>query len=148
MEDNTIDDGDSMEISPDEKFLASVDAKEESENSSVSARPNRSPEITFQGNSYDLMSVVGVSIGGMTLFTCATCNLGFYCLPIIPVILGLIGLVAAKVSVDPERTKLLSWIGIGTGGLIILIIITFIALYIGLYAFIIFMALAAEGGGF
>src|SRR5688572_24915499 len=71
------------------------------------------PPITFQGNNYDLAAVVGVTIGGITLLSCATCNLGFYLLPCLPLILGLVGLIAAKDSVNPERTRLLSWISIG-----------------------------------
>jgi len=93
------------------------------------------PTITFQGNSYDLASVVGVTIGGVTLLTCATCNLGYYCLPIIPIILGIIGLISAKDSVDPERTKLLSWLSLGSGSLIILLILLLVAAYIGLIVF-------------
>ncbi|MCP4712378.1 MAG: hypothetical protein GY869_27465 [Planctomycetes bacterium] len=98
------------------------------------------PTITFQGNSYDLASVVGVTIGGVTLLTCATCNLGYYCLPIIPIILGIIGLISAKDSVDPERTKLLSWLSLGSGALIILLILFFVVAYIGLIIF----AIAAD----
>lgn len=102
------------------------------------------PQITFQGNSYDLMSVVGVTIGGMTLATCATCNMGFYCLPIVPIILGVLGLVLAKDSVNPERTKLLSWLGLGSGALILLLIIALFVIYFG---FIFFM-IALDNGGF
>lgn len=100
------------------------------------------PAITFQGNSYDLVSVVGVTIGGITLLSCATCNLGFYCLPLLPIILGAIGLVAAKDSVDPERTKFLSWISLGSGAVILLLILLFVAAYIILIAF----AVATESG--
>lgn len=99
------------------------------------------PAITFQGNSYDLVSVVGVTIGGITLLSCATCKLGFYCLPLLPIILGAIGLVAAKDSVDPERTKLLSWISLGSGAIILLLILLFVAAYIILIVF----AVATEG---
>ncbi len=70
MDDNIINNNvDSVETSPDEKLPTPVESEKESKSSPVSVQPNRSPEITFQGNSYDLMSVVGVSIGGMTLFT-------------------------------------------------------------------------------
>ncbi len=93
------------------------------------------PTITFQGNSYDLASVVGVTIGGVTLLTCATCNLGYYCLPVIPIILGIIGLVSVKDSVDPERTRLLSWLSLGSGALIILLILLVVAAYTGLIIF-------------
>ena len=80
----------------------------------------------------------------MVLFSCFTCNLGYYCLPFVPIILGIIGLVAAKDSVDPERTKLLSWLSVGSGAIILLLIFLFIALYIG---FIVF-AIMADNSGF
>jgi hypothetical protein len=102
------------------------------------------PTITFQGNNYDLAAVVGVIIGGITLLSCATCNLGFYLLPFLPLILGLIGLITAKDSVNPERTRLLSWLSIGSSAIIILLILAVVILYIG---FIVY-AVANEGSGF
>ena len=112
--------------------------------SSTSAESGTSPEITFMGNSYDLMSVVGVTVGGLTLFTCATCNMGFYCLPCIPILLGILGLAVAKESVDPDRTRLLSWLGLGSGALILALIFLAFALYLG---FIIF-AITMDSSGF
>ena len=114
----------------------SLAAPAPSENASTDATAGLSPQITFQGNSYDLMSVVGVTIGGITLVTCATCNMGFYCLPFAPIILGILGLVLAKDSVKPERTKLLSWLSLGSGALILLLIAALVIIYI---AFIFFM---------
>jgi hypothetical protein len=106
--------------------------------------PASKPMVTFMGNSYDLTAVVGVTIGGAVLLSCLTCNMGYYCLPVVPIILGIIGLAAAKDSVNPERTKLLSWLSLGSGAIIILIIGLFIALYV---AFILVM-MAAEGNTF
>jgi hypothetical protein len=100
--------------------------------------------VTFQGNSYDLAAVIGVTIGGMVLLSCLTCNLGYYCLPVAPIILGAIGLIAAKDAVDPDRTKLLSWLSLGAGVAVILLIVLFVAAYI---AFI-FFAVMADSGGF
>ena len=94
-----------------------------------------SPVVTFRGNSYDLTAVVAVTIGGVVLLTCATCNLGYYCLPFVPIILGIFGLVSAKDSVDPERTRLLSWIGLGSGAAILLLICLAIVAYIGFIFF-------------
>jgi hypothetical protein len=116
----------------------------EAEESSTAETQSSFAQITFQGNSYDLASVVGVTIGAVTLLTCATCNMGFYCLPIIPIVLGIIGLVSAKDSVDPERTRLLSWLSLGSGAVIVLLILLVIAAYIGIIIF----AVATEGNGF
>ena len=102
------------------------------------------PTITFQGNNYDLAAVVGVIIGSITLLSCATCNLGVYLLPFLPLILGLIGLITAKDSVNPERTRLLSWLSIGSSAVIILLILAVVILYIGFIAY----AVTNEGSGF
>jgi hypothetical protein len=67
--------------------------------------------------------------------------MGYYCLPILPIILGAVGLATAKDSVDPDRTRLLSWISIGSGAIIILLILILIAAYIGFFAFV----MATEG---
>ena len=113
----------------------------------VAAPERGKPTVTFMGNSYDLMSVVAVTLGGMILFTCLTCNFGYYCLPFIPVILGIIALISAKDSVDPERTKLLSWIGIGSGAFFIIIgLLAFIAYFAFLF-FVIGMEGFSSGYG-
>jgi len=122
-----------------------VTPAEDGQASSPVGGENRSkPAITFQGNSYDLTSVIGLTTGAAVLLACATCNLGYYCLPFVPIILGVIGLVAAKDSVDPDRTKLLSWLSVGSGAIILLLIFIFVALYIGFIVFVI----VAENGGF
>ena len=133
-------------MSDDPKFL---DLKSEEEAEAVSEpaievvpgeeRPN--PTVTFFGNSYDLTAVVAVTIGGVVLLTCATCNMGYYCLPFVPLILGIVGLVAAKDAVDPDRTKLLSWISVGIGGAIFLLIILAMMAYFALF----FSMFALEG---
>jgi hypothetical protein len=96
--------------------------------------------VTFMGNNYDLTAVVAVTVGGVVLLSCFTCNMGWYCLPFIPIILGIITLVSAQDSVDPERTKLLSWISIGSGAAIIILA----ALMIIAYFLFIFFAVGME----
>jgi hypothetical protein len=93
-------------------------------------QPPSTTEVTFQGNNYDLMAVIGVTIGAVTLLTCATCNFGFYCLPFAPLILGAIGLLTAKDSVNPERTKLLSWLSLGAGIIVLLLILAVVLVYV------------------
>ena len=107
------------------------------------------PTVTFMGNTYDLTAVVAVTVGGVVLFTCFTCNLGFYCLPIIPIILGIIALVSAKDSVNPERTKMLSWIGIGSGAALIIIgVLAMIAYFLFLFFVIGMEGMSSGYGGF
>ena len=85
---------------------------------------------TFQGNAYDITSLIALISGIGILFLCLTCNMGYNVLPIVAVILGIVGVVMAKKSVNPSRTQLLSWLGIGGGLAFILISIIGITLYI------------------
>lgn len=141
-----------MDEKPD--FLEQVPSEENQSTpepvAEVEVTPEREkPTITFMGNSYDLTSVVAVTVGGVVLFTCFTCNLGWYCLPIIPIILGIVALVSAKDSVDPERTKKLSWLGIGSGvAIIILVVLAFVAYFAFLFFVIGMESMGSGYGGF
>jgi len=90
------------------------------------------PTVTFMGNTYDLTSLGALASGLLLMFMCLTCNMGFYCLPFIPMIMGAIGLLTARQAVDSERTKLWSWIGLGLGGVVLMLIATAVFLYFGL----------------
>ena len=103
------------------------------------------PQVTFMGNSYDLTAVVAVVTGGVIAFSCLTCNLGFYCLPVVPVVLGLVGLLSAEDSVDPSRTRLLSWLGVGGGGIVLLLMVLALVLYLGFIILAIVLGAAAQG---
>ncbi|MCB0165339.1 MAG: hypothetical protein KDI79_14010 [Anaerolineae bacterium] len=113
---------------------------------SLPSEPEPSPSTTaakiFQGNSYDLVAFIGVVVGGMTLLSCATLGVGQYCMPLVPIILGIVGLVSAKDSLNPERTRQLSWLSIGAGGVILLLLLIFVGFYIALVVF----GVAAENG--
>jgi hypothetical protein len=105
------------------------------------ARP-AAPEATFKGNTYDLAALGALASGVVVLFSCLTCNMGFYCLPLLPLVLGLIGLLGARQSVEGERTRLWSWLGIAAGGFIVLLTIAGVVLYI---AFIVLAVAAGQG---
>jgi len=62
--------------------------------------------VTFMGNTYDLAALGALGSGAVVLFSCLTCNLGYYCLPFIPLLLGLVGIVSAREAIDKERTRL------------------------------------------
>ena len=108
------------------------------------ARSRPRSQVTFMGNSYDLMAVVAVATGALVAFSCLTCNFGFYCLPFVPLILGLVGLLSAEDSVDPSRTRLLSWLGIGGGLLVILLLALAIIAYVALI--VVSVAVGATAG--
>lgn len=84
----------------------------------------------YEGNAYDITSLIALITGVILLFTCLTCNMGVYFLPFVAIVLGIIGAVMAKKSADPQRTQLLSWLGIGSGVLVLLIALLGILLYI------------------
>jgi hypothetical protein len=107
-------------------------------------QPER-PQVTFRGNSYDLISLGAVASAAILLLMCFTCNMGFYCLPFIPLLLGIIGLLVAKDSVDEERTRLLSWIGVGSGGVVLVLGTLAVLAY---FAFIFVVVLASTGNGY
>ena len=104
------------------------------------------PAVTFMGNSYDLTAVAGATSAGVTLFACGTCGFGFYCLPLVPVILGAIALLSQKDAVNPDRTKTLSWVSIGVGALFLSLVALLFLFYVIYFGFI-FFVIANEGGG-
>ncbi len=87
-------------------------------------------QVAFEGNAYDLTALIGLISGAIVLLTCLTCGIGLYILPIFAIILGVIGIVMAKKSVNPQRTQLWSWLGIGTSAVIILLGLFGFAVYI------------------
>jgi hypothetical protein len=99
--------------------------------------PPDEPKATFQGNFYDLASLGALATGALILFSCLTCNLGYYCLPFLPIALGAVGVLSARQAVEAERTRLWSWLGIAAGGIFLLFLVAAIVLYVG---FIVLMA--------
>lgn len=125
----------------DETDFSTSPAEPEIPTPSVDLTGSPPPAEIYQGNSYDIAALAGAISGGLVLLSCGTLGLGTYCLPLLPLILGVIGLVTAKDAVNPDRTRLLSWISIGIGGAIFLLIILLVLVYAG----IIFFAVASEG---
>ena len=97
------------------------------------------PEKKYSGNDYDLYAVVAGTLGGSTLLMCMSFNMALYCLPIVPLILGIIALRKASASVDPQRTRNLAWLGIAGGGMGMLFLLAMIVLMVGYLLFFIAM---------
>ena len=125
----------SAESGPSQDSIVVVDTPETEEGA-------KGAKVTFRGNTYDLLSVVSVVTGGLVLLSCLTCNMGYYCLPIVPIVVGLIGVLSAHQSVDRERTRLLSWLGVASGGVLLLALLAVVAMYVG------FIVLMITLGGF
>jgi hypothetical protein len=101
------------------------------------------PDATYSGNSIDLTSFGALISALLLAFLCITCNMGYYCLPFFPIVLGIVGLISAEQSANPQRTRMFSWIGVGVGGGLFLILTMLIVGY-----FLFFGTLAALTEGF
>ena len=99
------------------------------------------PRVTFRGNSYDLIAMGSLASAALILFTCVTCGMGYYCLPVLSVVLGAIGVLSARQAVEVERTRLWSWLGLAGGGILLLLMALCFVLYIA------FIVIAAVSGG-
>jgi hypothetical protein len=93
----------------------------------------------YKGNSNDLLSLLAVVLGLVTLVSCFG---GVYCLPFVGIALAAIAYINAGQSVDPPRTRRMAGIGLGISAAIFLILAAFIFMYI---FFIIFAIVAANG---
>jgi drug/metabolite transporter (DMT)-like permease len=61
---------------------------------------------------------------------CVSCGLGIYLLPVVAIVLGVIGVMMAKNAVNPQRSQLWSWLGIGSGVVAVLLALFAFAVYI------------------
>jgi len=74
----------------------------------------------YKGNSTDVLALVGMLIGVITLMS--ICG-GTYCLPVVGVVLGLIGLLNASKAHDKKRTRIMSVVGLLTSGVWVLVLL-------------------------
>lgn len=102
----------------------------EVEDQPEAAEENKPGNVTLRGNTADLTSFLALITGAIVFLTCITCGLGLYTLPFLAIVLGIIGVVSAQQSVKPGRTQLWSWLGIGSGILVILMGLIGIAAYV------------------
>ncbi len=110
--------------------------------------PPERPKITFMGNSIDLTALLALGSSLMMLLICLSCGYMIYCLPAVPLILGIIGLFSAQKSADPKRTRTWSWIGVGSGGVMISFIVLFFLLYFGVVAALILTGAITSSQGY
>ncbi len=102
----------------------------------------------YRGNQYDLYSLLAGTLGGATLLMCVSGGMAYYCLPIVPLVLGIIALRKAGTAADPGRTRTLAWLGIAGGGIGTLLLILMAVLLIVYFAFIFTMISAGiQSGG-
>lgn len=80
----------------------------------------------YTGNSTDLMGLVGLLIGAISLIAC--CGAG-YCLPVVGFVFSLVALINARHAVDPRRTRRMGIAGLLVSGVWVLVIAACIAVY-------------------
>ncbi len=98
----------------------------------------------YQGNKYDVYSLIAATLGGSTLLMCLTSNAALYCLPIVPLVLGIIALRKSHTAIDPQRTRNLAWLGIAGGGIGTLFALCML-MFLLMYCVFIFAMIAAAG---
>jgi hypothetical protein len=84
----------------------------------------------YSGNSVDLGGLAAACFGAMMLLSCVPClNV---LAPILGLLVGLMALAQAQHAINPKRTRILAWIGIGGGSAVMLLGIGWLALSFGL----------------
>ncbi|MBI3762209.1 MAG: hypothetical protein HY260_10150 [Chloroflexi bacterium] len=106
-----------------------------SEASSAAPVPDQAP---YRGNSVDVTALVATAIG---LSGIASCFGLAYAIPFVAFALGLIGWLQAKDSINPGRTRLLSGVGMASGGVFLLGGFLFVTLCLACFI----LSLAAPG---
>lgn len=81
----------------------------------------------YKGNNYDLTALIAAIIALVTLGSCFG---GFYCLPVVGMIIGLIAFMNADQAVDRQRTRNLSLIGVAVMGVFIFACLALVFLYV------------------
>ena len=88
------------------------------------------PQITQQRNSSDVIALFAGVSGIISIATCFGIGLAICLppLPLLPLLLGAIGLASARHATRPEQARLLSWLGIiGGAGFIVIAMLGVIA---------------------
>jgi hypothetical protein len=84
----------------------------------------------YSGNSIDLSGFAAACLGAMLLLYCVPClNM---LMPVLGLLVGVMALAEAKRAVNPRRTRILAWVGIGSGGVVMLAGLAWLALSVGL----------------
>lgn len=87
------------------------------------------PQITRQRNGNDIIALLACISGTMSIATCFGIGIAICAppLPLVPLLLGSIGLAGARNATKPDQARLFSWIGIvGGAGFIVLVLLAVI----------------------
>ena len=93
------------------------------------------PNITRQRNGNDIIAMLSLITGIGSIATCFGIGIAICVppLPLLPLLLGSIGLAGAKNAAKPDQARLFSWIGIvgGAGFITIVLLIIVVSVAIG-----------------
>jgi hypothetical protein len=132
-------------VLPPETYAEAINNQPLARQSAEKPRPRNGSsdkdDIPYKGNSQDLTALLAAVMAVTVLLSCMG---GAYCLPIAAFLLGIVGFTNASKAVDPKRTRMLSGISLGVGGLIFLGILAYFGFF---FMFFIFTFLTAASGG-
>lgn len=92
----------------------------------------RQLETRYEGNSFDVYALIAGIVGVTSLAMCFTGNMLIYCLPLVPLVFGIIALRNSSRALNPSRTRTMGWIGIAAGALGVLVLLIF-AVFMAVY---------------
>ena len=96
----------------------------------------------YTGNRVDLGAFAAACLGAIVLISCVPCvNV---LTPVLGLLVGVVTLSEARRAVDPKRTRMLAWVGIGGGGLVILVTLGWLALALGMPLFLLLIERATS----
>ncbi len=81
------------------------------------------PPKLYQGNGWDITALLATATGVLAILSCGSFGFMVYCLPVLPLILGIVAVVAARRAAEPRRSRVLGWIGLGSGALTTVLLI-------------------------
>ncbi len=88
-----------------------------------------SPHITRQRNGNDIIALLACISGVFSIATCFGIGIAICAppLPLVPLLLGSVGLAGARNATRPDQARLFSWIGIiGGAGFVVLVLLAVI----------------------
>ncbi len=99
-------------------------------------------ESAFKGKTADMLSLGALITGLMVVLSCVTGGGAIYCLPLIPIGLGISALLMKRNAVDQNRTQMWALAGLGSG--LVIIVLAVLSL-ICFAAMIVWLAASTNG---
>ena len=108
-----------QEVAPPERYAEGI------LHAQMSAARPAAGELPYKGNSTDVTALVAAISGVSALAACVGLS---WVIPFVAFALGLVGVLQARDSADPGRTRLLAGLGLASGGIFVLMVLGFVLL--------------------